>query len=248
MGILEQARNEFARVLKEEDVDRSLRVIVRPLSPGDAVGAKADGTLAIKKGKERVVEATFTGARGQAFTDAPSNWSGTLDDILSLVLGDARNRAVFVAAMNAVLRSFEVASGTIHCKDEDPIRCGREMARRIEERFGPKRLGLIGLQPGILSGLVERFGAESVRVLDLNPDNIGSLKCGVRVWDGGTDLPRLVDWCEVGLATGSSIVNGTIDEIKERFEASGKPLVFFGNTISGAAALLGLDRICPFGR
>ena len=50
------------------------------------------------------------------------------------------------------------------------------------------------------------------------------------------------------LVTGSSIVNGTIDGIKSLFETAGKPLVFFGNTISGAAALLGLDRLCPFGR
>jgi hypothetical protein len=57
-----------------------------------------------------------------------------------------------------------------------------------------------------------------------------------------------VDWCGVGLATGSSLVNGTIDDIYDRFGGAGKPLVFFGNTISGAAALLGLDRLCPFGR
>ena len=56
----------------------------------------------------------------------------------------------------------------------------------------------------------------------------------------------LVEWSEVGLATGSSIVNGTI-EIIRRFTDDNKPLVFFGNTISGTAALLDLDRLCPFG-
>ena len=66
--------------------------------------------------------------------------------------------------------------------------------------------------------------------------------------DGQSDLPRLVKWAEVGLVTGSSIVNGTIDKIIRRFKDNGKPLVFFGNTISGTAALLDLDRLCPFGR
>jgi uncharacterized protein (DUF4213/DUF364 family) len=66
--------------------------------------------------------------------------------------------------------------------------------------------------------------------------------------DGEKDLAELVEWCEVGLATGSSVVNGTINEILERFEAAGKPVVFFGNTISGVAALLNLERICPFAR
>jgi hypothetical protein len=50
----------------------------------------------------------------------------------------------------------------------------------------------------------------------------------------------------VGLATGSSVVNGSINDLLARFLAVGKPLLFFGNTISGVAALLGLDRICPF--
>ena len=83
---------------------------------------------------------------------------------------------------------------------------------------------------------------------DLNPDNIGKERAGVLVWDGAADLARLVEWYDVGLATGSSIVNGTIDDIVDRFQAACKRLVFFGNTISGAAALLGLRRMCPFGR
>ena len=118
----------------------------------------------------------------------------------------------------------------------------------MEKRFGRQRFGLIGLQPAILSAMAERFGTDSVKVVDLNPENIGTLKSGVLVWDGRRTLARLAFWCDVGLATGSSLVNGTIGEIRELFGDQGKPVVFFGNTISGAAALLGLDRICPFGR
>jgi len=84
--------------------------------------------------------------------------------------------------------------------------------------------------------------------VDLDPDNIGSTKSGIEIWDGQTDLPRLVEWSEVGLVTGSSVVNGTIDEIIRFFKDDNQPLVFFGNTISGTAALLDLDRLCPFGR
>ncbi len=248
VGILAQVREKMLCLCIDRDVDRSRRVSVYPLSPNEAIGAKADADFAIKKGKERVIEATFEGARGQAFTDAPSDWTGTLDELLSLDLSIVRHRAVFVAAMNAVLRSLGAAEGTMHCKDEDPQRCGPEIARELQARFGRKRVGLVGLQPAILKGLVDRFGSEFVRVLDLNPENIGTSKCGVLIWDGETDLPRLAEWCEVALATGSSLVNGTLDEIKQDFEAVGKPLVFFGNTISGAAALLRFDRICPFGR
>jgi hypothetical protein len=223
-------------------------VSVRPLSPDEAIGSTADASFVIKRGKERVIEAVFEGGRGQAFTDRPSEWAGTLRDVLSLDLSDIRSRAVFVAAMNAVLRSRGVAAGTIHCLDEEPMNCGEEMAGQLEARFGHKCFGLVGLQPAILKGLAERFGVDAVRVLDLDPDNIGSVRFGVSVWNGETDLPRLVEWCEVGLATGSSLVNGTIDGIVRLFEEAGRPLVFFGNSISGAAVLLHLDRICPYGR
>jgi len=153
-----------------------------------------------------------------------------------------------VASMNAVLRALGLATGTNHCRDEDPTNCGSEIAVQLEARFGAKRFGLVGLQPAILKALVNHFARKFVRVVDLNPDNIGSSKYDIEVWDGQSDLPRLVEWSEVGLATGSSIVNGTIDEIIRCFKDDKKPLVFFGNTISGTAALLDIDRICPFGR
>jgi hypothetical protein len=248
MGILENARTRFIRNCWARDVDPSARIAVRPLSSDEAIGPKAGTEFVIKKGKERVIEATFSGARGQAFTDQPTSWSGRLEDLFALDLSQVPLRAVFVAGMNAVLRALDEAKGTAHCADEDPMRCGPEVARTLGERFGAVRVGLIGLQPAILAALADRFGPASVRVLDLDPNSIGTTKSGVPIWDGHTDLARLVDWCGVGLATGSSLINGTIDDIYDRFGGAGKPLVFFGNTISGAAALLGLDRLCPFGR
>jgi hypothetical protein len=233
-------------LLERREFDASTRVSVTPLSPDDAIGARADPEFVIKRGKERVIEARLGTARGQSFTDRPSHWNGTLTDALTLDLSQVHARAVSIAILNAALRSLGLASGTVHCRDEDPTDCGPRMAQEIETRFGQKRIGLIGLQPAILEALIARFGSGDVRVLDLNPDNIGEWKSGIEVLNGETDLSRLVDWCEVGLATGSSIVNGTIDEILSRFKDAGKPLIFYGNTISGTAALLDLERICPF--
>jgi uncharacterized protein (DUF4213/DUF364 family) len=247
MSILEKARIEFIHVCNDRSLDLSQTVAIHPLLPRDAIG-DAEADFVIMKGKEYVIEAIFDNARGQAFTGIACNWNGTLEELLSLELSDIRNRGIFVASMNAVLRSIELATGTNHCRDEDPTNCGPKIAGQLETRFGTKRFGLIGLQPAILKALVNRFTRECVRVVDLNPDNIGSSKYGIEVWDGQSDLPRLVEWSEVGLATGSSIVNGTIDEIIRRFKDDDKPLVFFGNTISGTAALLDLDRLCPFGR
>jgi len=247
MSILEKARKEFIYACNKRSVDIDRAINVLPLSSHNAIG-NAEGDFAIKKGKEYVIEATFDNARGQAFTGKPRQWDGTLEEILSLDLSDVGNRGIFVAAMNAVLRFLGQATGTIHCRDEDPTNCGPEIARQIEARFGSRRFGIVGLQPAILQGLVKHFSPQAIRVVDLNPENIGTSKYGVEVWDGQTDLRRLARWAEVGMATGSSIVNGTIDDIIKCFQDEGKPLVFFGNTISGAVALLGLDRLCPFGR
>jgi len=247
MDILEKAREELMRIISEHGLDLGERITVRALTPNESIGT-ADENFVIKKGKERVVEACFLAARGQAFTDAPGNWDGTVGEFFALDLGKTRQRAVFTAGLNAMLRHLEMADGTIHCLDDEPTKCGDEMADRLNKRFGACRYGLIGLQPAILKGMTKRYGAEQIRVLDLNPDNIGKSKEGVIIMDGEKDLPDFVDWCQVALATGSSVVKGTINEILERFQTAGKPVVFFGNSISGVAALLGLERICPFGR
>ena len=246
MDSLMQARVRLQEILNRRHTDRSLPVEVRPLHPDEAIGKDADPSFVIKKGKERVIEATFQGHKGQAFTDLPGSWSGTLGDLLSLALDQISNRAVFVAGLNAVLNALEELPGTVHCRDEDPSRCGPEVARIVYERFGAVRVGLIGLQPAILKALVSQFGPDAVRVVDLNSDNIGEKRSGVLVWDGEEDLSRLVAECEVGLATGSSVVNRTLDKILERFQEAEKPIILFGNTISGVAALLGLERLCPF--
>ena len=42
-------------------------------------------------------------------------------------------------------------------------------------------------------------------------------------------------------------MNGTMDEILKCFRDAQEPLVFSGNTISGAAAQLDPERMCTFG-
>ncbi len=248
MGLLEKARELLGQRIDKRGVDMALPVTVRPLSPEEAIGSIADDSFPIRRGKERVIEAEFRGFRGQAFTDRPAPWQGTLDELLTLDLSKVPARAVFTAGLNAVLVSLAEAAGTVHCRDEDPNRCGPELARILEERSGRIRVGLVGLQPAILRALASRFGAGRVFCVDLNPENIGQVRSGVAIWDGEHDLTRLVAACDVGLATGSSIVNGTLDGILETFGRENKPLIVYGNTISGVAALLGLDRLCPYGR
>lgn len=81
-----------------------------------------------------------------------------------------------------------------------------------------------------------------MRVLDLDPDNVGTEKFGVRI-ESGEELEDGLDWCDMIFATGSTIVNGTITN----FLNCGKPAVFFGVTISAPAKILGLSSYCHCG-
>ncbi|MCD4689444.1 MAG: hypothetical protein K8R55_08935, partial [Desulfuromonadaceae bacterium] len=231
----------------EHNLDPTQQVTVHCLTPDEAIGAEASAEFVIKKGKERVIEADFDGATGQAFTDHPSDWLGSLDELLHLDLTDTGRRAIFTSGLNAVLRRLDLATGTIHCRNDEPTRCGEELSNLLYERFGVACYGLIGLQPAILEAMGDGFGTSRIRVLDLNQDNVGQERFGVTIWDGEKDLQRMIDWCEVGVATGSSVVNGSINDLLKRFAAADKPLVFFGNTLSGVAALLDLPRLCPLG-
>ncbi len=201
------------------------------------------------EGKEVMIEAEVKGSFGQAFTDRPRSFEGSVEDVQGLALDTSDNRAVFISTLNAVACHVGIASGTRHCRDEDPERCGADMASRLLRDFGRIRVGMIGLQPAILAHLVERFGPGSVRCTDLSRANVGSQKSGVGIEDGRTNTVKMVDWCDLLLVTGSTIVNGTLDEIyRETVASRKKPLVVFGVTGAGMAALLGLERVCPFAR
>jgi len=246
--IIEECREKLLDLCDEHNLNLSENVAVSPLHPYDAIGKDADDDFVIKKGKETVIEAKFLDSSGQAFTDSPSKYSGTLGEVLDMPLSESKDRAIFIATMNALLRYFDIARGTLHCKDSAPTLCGVEIAKSIRECEGNRKIGLVGLQPAILNALVDAFGSKDVYVVDLNEEKIGTFVSGVEIWDGEKDLHKLVESCDLSLVTGSTIVNGTIDRIYEVFGTGGKRIIFYGNTISGGAALLGFNHICPFGR
>jgi uncharacterized protein (DUF4213/DUF364 family) len=219
-------------------------VKVGTLSPQQALGNPSRRDYPILEGREVMIEARVLDGRGQAFTDRPGVFTGTLNDVLALNRDNNNERAIYIATLNAVMAHLGLVEGTGHCRDEEPEECSREIARQMLSDYGRVRVGLIGLQPAILENLVETFGAENVRCTDLNPKNTGSVKYGAEIWDGRTATAALVGWADVVLATSSSLTNGTFDEIREEAAAAGKPLVVFGVTGAGVSRLLGLKRLC----
>ncbi|MEM3018113.1 MAG: DUF364 domain-containing protein [Candidatus Bathyarchaeia archaeon] len=231
-------RDQFEGIVRQNNLWKE-KVEVTVKTPSEAIGTPKREDFPLLKGKERIVEARFKDSRGQAFTDAYVQFSGDLKEVLSIDLTNNENRAIFIATLNAVMKHLGLVDGTTHCKDEEPETCSRELVDYISKNFGDPKIAMIGYQPQMVEALSGRF---TIRVTDLNRENIGTMKDGVKILDGEADLDETVEWSDLVLATGSTIVNGTIERI---IEAAGhKPLIFYGITIAGPAKLLGLNRFC----
>jgi uncharacterized protein (DUF4213/DUF364 family) len=222
----------------------AVRVTIGTLSAKEAIGSPDRQDFPLLQGKEVMIEAQFEGSCGQAFTDKPNNFTGTLNDVLKLRMDTNESRAVFIATLNAVAAHLKIATGTRHCHDEEPEECAGQIAQTILANHGSLKVGMIGLQPAILEHLAVALGKDNVRCTDLNPDNVGAMKYGIEIRDGRTETGKLIKWCDLVLATSSTIINNTFDEIRERATREGKRLIIYGVTGAGAAAMAGLGRLC----
>ena len=115
---------------------------------------------------------------------------------------------------------------------------GSDLVEHIQARFGNPKVVLIGLQPAIAETLSARL---EMRIMDLDPANENKTFNGVKVETNPYSITDLEGWADLFLVTGSTIVNGSLDQ----FLDLKKPVLFFGTTIAGPAELLGLERICP---
>ena len=243
--MLERARRAFGKLVAEAGLlDAPIHIAARTLSTEEAIGKPVYHDLPILRGKEVMIEAEFQGAKGHAFTSAPSSWEGSILDLLALSLETNQQRAVVSAAMNAVLRAQGLVDRTAHCRNDDIARCGELMAADLRREFGPIRVGVVGYQPGLVAGLAKEFGEDQVRVVDLLTENIGRHRHGVEIWDGLNRTEDLVRWSQLILATGSTVANGTIDGLLETTGRAEVPLVLYGVTSAAVCYLCDIRRLC----
>lgn len=237
MNTLEHVRRRAVGIWKDAGLmEETVEVTAAPLTVEQAIGKPEGQDFPIQKGKEKLMEARFKGAKGQAFTDTYGNYQGTLADIACLDMTEPMATAVFVATLNAVMRSLDRAACTIHCKDAGPAECSTRVAAHIRERHGTPKIGMAGFQPAMIKALSGEF---TMRVLDLDPDNIGQVRHGALI-EGGNATADVLRWADLLLVTGTTLANGTIDMFLTE-----KPVIFYGTTIAGAAALMGWERFCP---
>ena len=248
-SFLENSKIQLAEIVtKNKLLDAQVSVLVKTLTPEEAIGEPGRRDFPIILGKERVIVAEVLGARAHAFTDSPGEFVGDLKGVLHLPLTSNRERSIYIATLNATLRYLNLIEKTIHCKDEDPERCGKEIAFQLLKRWGKVKVGFIGLNPAIAENLTETFGAENISITDLNKQNIDSFKYGVKVWDGNELTEKLVKQSDVILITGTTFVNGTFDHIMRCIQNHRKDYLIYGVTGAGICKLMGLNRICPYSR
>lgn len=212
-----------------------VRVRARVLTTEEAIGNPEGNDFPLQKGKERLMQAEFFNGVGQAFTDRYGNFEGVLDDVFQMSLENNFRRAVFVATLNAVLCYMNRVEKTIHCRDQGPIQCAEELVQYLKNEYGSVKIAQIGFQPRIIESLASEF---PLRVLDLDPDNIGAEKAKVII-EGPEQEEEAIDWADLLLVTGTTLVNGTL----ENFVGS-KPFIFYGTTIAGASHLMNWNRFC----
>lgn len=240
--LYELLKTRFSHVLEQNHIaDDSVVVTCRSLTPREAIGETVRKDFPIITGKDVMIQAEYHGSCGQAFTDSPTAFHGNLSEILKMdITHDPHSRGVFVATLNAVMKSMGLCSGTVHCRTSGPENCAQDMRAFLRKNYpNVKRVALIGYQPSLLEMLYEN-GYE-VRVLDLDPANIGQRRYGVMVEDGNSAKEDVVQsFADLILCTGSTLCNGTIVDYMDL----PVDVLFFGITLAGSADLLGLKRVC----
>jgi hypothetical protein len=235
-----QLKEKFEALADEFGLrDAAVNVKASLLSPEDSIGITKRKDYVILAGKERLLQAEVLGCKGQAFTGAQGDFSGTLKDVLELPLTDDFQRAIYIATLNAVVCHTKKEEQTIHCRNEGPERCAQQAAEYFREHYQDSRILMIGYQPALAEAI--SGNGIALTVLDLDPANIGKTKNGVLIKDGSENLEQYISEHDVIFATGSTVCNATI----EPFYNAPIPLVLFGTTGAGAAALLGIERFCP---
>ena len=235
-------KSRFEQVLSENNIgNENIRVICKALSPEEAIGRTTRRDFPILTGKDIMIQAEFRGCRGQAFTEAPLEFQGNLYDVLHMdLVNDSHARGLYIAVLNAVMSFLGKCRGTVHCRTQGPELCAKDMLAWLRRNYAEKKkIALVGYQPALLEMLSK--SEYEVRVLDLNPANVGAERYGILVEDGVKDYEAVVkEYADLILCTGSTLCNGTIIN----FLDLGTETVFFGMTISGTAELMGLKRAC----
>ena len=189
---------------------------------------------------EFCVTATFQGVKGEAYTEEPSDFSGTLQQALEIPPTGKGISAVTIAALNAAMSYLKKAPGTFPEGEEARAQYADALCRYVLEHHGRENIILVGYD----GYLVKRLMDEGLIfwTMDRDPDNITQDRFHhVVVNNAKKNRESSFVWGKYFIVTGSTLCNGTIPD----YLNSGKELLFYGITCAGAATLLGLPWFSP---
>ena len=84
-SILKDSRIKIAEIIRKNGLyDVDVSVLVKTLTPEEAIGKPGRMDFPIIIGKERIIEAKVFNAKAHAFTDSPGEFIGKLKEILDL--------------------------------------------------------------------------------------------------------------------------------------------------------------------
>ena len=218
--------NETVSVKKSEEPERTLRPENDPPS-----------TVARP---EYGVTATLCGVKGEAYTEDPSDFSGTLQQALEIPPTEKGISAVTIAALNAAVNYLGLASGAFPEGEEARFCYADALCRYVTEHFGRSNIILVGYD----GYLVKRFMDEGLDfwTMDRDPDHISQNRFQhVVVNNAKRNRDSSFVWGKYFIVTGSTLCNGTILHYLD----CGKEVLFYGITCAGAATLLHLPWFSP---
>ena len=240
MNIYDKLRKYLITLAKQNNLEaQDVIVRAKPLTPEEAIGNPEDKDYPLITGRERMMQAELRNTCGQAYTDMYGNYSGKLIEIAEMELKNNFRRAIFISSLNAVMRYLGLIEKTMHCKDKEPRECSSKLVEYVANKYGHPKIAMVGLQPRMVESLAKSF---EIKVTDMDYANINVEKFGVIIQSPQKTKEHL-DWCDIAIVTGSTIVNATITDF-----LVDKPVIFYGVTISGAAKILGLENYCYCGK
>ena len=189
---------------------------------------------------EYCVTAEICGVKGEAYTETPSDFEGTLKQALEIPPTEKGISAVTVAAINAAMSFLHLSPGVFPEDPQQHVLYADGLCRYITEQYGKNRIVLIGYD----GYLVKRFMEEGLEfwTLDRDPDHVAQDRFDhVIVNSAKRNRESSFVWGNVLIVTGSTLCNGTIVQ----YLNSGKELLFYGITCAGAATLLKLPWFSP---
>lgn len=183
------------------------------------------------------VTALFRDCPGEAYTEKPSDWEGTVEEAISLPATEEEGISpITVAVINSVMSYLGLCKGTFSSDFKTRGNYASDLYDYIKAHYGMENIVLVGYDGHIVKKFVD--GGMDFWTLDRDPDNISQDRFRhIVVNSAKLNRESCFAWADVFIVTGSTLTNGTITQFLDH----GTDILFYGITIAGTAKLLGFD-------